>query len=160
MAGRLYESNDHFDPSLLQFPDDRERAGDLQQQIQALAEDCVCLGGGACSSGKHERYRAVVRELLTNNGSDSMLRDVSSCADVLFAMTRAMEGSMDSVALGLDSLCTVGGVIGQVLDEHPHNVLSMIRTIAEVPRRTSTAMSARSNTEMRKMLSAAPIHGA
>ncbi|KAF9536706.1 hypothetical protein EC957_009926 [Mortierella hygrophila] len=159
MPGAMYEANDHFERAVFQRLDDDHMPGNLQQELHLLAENCECLDGGACRSGNHARYRALMHELTTEDEPKSLFVDASSCADLLVAVAHAVNGTKDSVRLGLDAMCTVGGVIGQVLEEHLHNILGMIRTIAEVPRTTSTTMSSRSHPKLRQIMPAVAVHG-
>ncbi|KAG0237063.1 hypothetical protein BGW42_001956 [Actinomortierella wolfii] len=145
---RPFEPIDHFTPFIPQQIPDDHRVRSLEQLLRMLAENCSCLDGNACKSGNHERYQVLMRELKSEDTSTGLFSDVASCADLNVASVHAGNGMKDSVRLGLDALCTEGGVKGQVIDKHPHDVLSMLKTIAEVPRKTSTAMSARSDPEV------------
>ncbi|KAK3842499.1 MAG: hypothetical protein J3R72DRAFT_421234 [Linnemannia gamsii] len=156
MPGATYELNDHFEQVVYQRLGDDHIVGKLQQELCVLAEN---YEGGACRSGNHVRYRVLMHELTTKDVPKSLFTDASSCADLLVAIAHAVNGTKDSVHLGLDAMCTIGGVTGLVLEEHPHNVLGMIRTIAEVPRTTSTAMSSRSHSKFGQIMPAATVHG-
>ncbi|KAG0356268.1 hypothetical protein BGX24_006446, partial [Mortierella sp. AD032] len=159
MPCATYELNDHFEQAVYQRLDYDHIAGNLQQELRVLAENYECLGGGACRSGNHVRYRVLMHELMTEDVPKSLFTDASSCADLLVAIAHAVNGTKDSVHLGLDAMCAIGGVTGLVLEEHLHNVLGMIRTIAEVPMTTSTAMSSRSHSKLRQIMPAVTVHG-
>ncbi|GJJ71532.1 hypothetical protein EMPS_03882 [Entomortierella parvispora] len=154
----LFEPSDHLWPAVDQHLPDDHCACSVQQRLQMLTDSCACLNSGVCASDNHARYQVVMQELQTTTKNEEVsstrcpFADVTSCADVMVACAQSINGAKDTVGLGLEAMLMDSGVRGQVMEAHPHNALAMIQAIAQVPRRTSTAMSVRKDPQARKVL--------
>ncbi|KAF9564099.1 hypothetical protein EC968_004630 [Mortierella alpina] len=140
-----FEPNDHYTTMVPEYIPDPDRPCILEQQLRVLVKDCQCLDGGACTSAN-----------LVHDMNKNLFTDVTSCADMIVS---SVDDSKDIVRLALDAMGTLRGFNGQVLEEHPHSVLSMIQMIARIPRKTSTSMSIRSDPKL-SILPAMLTHGA